>query len=278
MFEPRQKQSTGPIIIVNGETYCSPEDMPADTRIIWENYVRRMDRQGIDWRAQNRIVLSWSRAGNERLTHDDLRRLSEIDFTPGNINAPAAAKRGWPRRRSERMWLAYVLYLFPLVFYGLGSNEPQLLLPYNSVLLYASFFLLWLPWLGKAVQIYREDGRWDLSRKTLGLVVGLVMITSVASFSGVARLLHYIERAPGQVTLTVTGKSDRRGKGIRCAPRIGFEGFRSFANNVCVDDGLFHLVNAGDRVLVRGKMSPYGIEPYKLAPVSEEIARFRDVE
>lgn len=299
MFESRRKQPDGPVIIVNNETYRSPEDMPEGARAIWDYYAREMEQQGIDWRQQNRIVLTWSREGNIARQSIRIERGSGDFRWPGKLGGlrhHLEPKRGPPRRVAV---LVYLLCWLSLGAYAIFHRQPALIRASASIWLQLSFGLLCAPWLLAAGYAYLERRRpsvvptsevddrttwwrssgnpfvdsrasgWKWFNRTLGALIGLLALSYFAAFIGVAKLLHYTERQPGEATVTIAMKHVHSGRSGRCIPRLEFKELRVLADQLCVSATFFNQVKVGDQIRITGKVSRYGIEPDNLEVSSE---------
>lgn len=261
-----------PVIIINDVTYRSPHDMPDDVRAIWDGFVRQMERQEIDWRDLMRIILSRRRDGDTirldiqivRHSGDFQRRARSVDTAPlREIQIqrpfhPVQSQRRWTLSRLA--FLAFALGWFVLALYGLSWHAPPLVRVSGSAWLWLSFCLFCVPWalltvsdrrlrlarnwdaaiFNKSLNPFVDTNipAWKPTRLKLGVLTAFLALTYAAAFGGVAKLLHYVERTPGEVMSTITAKNATRSKGLRCA-----------------------RVKVGDRVRITGIVSSYAIEP-----------------
>ena len=109
---------------------------------------------------------------------------------------------------------------------------------------------------------------WKLLSTTLITLAGTLLVNYYATFGGVAKILHYTEREPGEATAMIIEKYSYSRKYARCVPRIEFQRFRYVGDELCVDRKFFDLVQIGDRVRITGRVSRYAIEPEKLEVVT----------
>jgi len=300
---------SGPQIIVNGVTYRSPEEMPKEARAIWDHHVHQMEQQGIDWREQNRIDLTWSREGNVARESIKVERWSvDAGSSPRRIGIETPPLMEWARRHHgprytlSRLardvfiicWLGLFMYGMVSNDYGLSQGEVLLVRAPGSVLLYIAYVLFLAPCL------FMVAAGANLSRRTKGpasaadgffkrfdgfsaaqvgggsgwrvapFPLALLFMTYVTTFGGMAKLLHYATRTPGEVTATISNTSTYPGKSSRCIPRLELQEFHFLDDEVCIDYGLLNLVQVGDRVRITGKVSAYAVEPRKIERVAAE--------
>jgi hypothetical protein len=279
MHRSPQERSNGPVIIFNEVTYRSPDEMPEDVRAIWDLNERRWQAQGTDWREQKCIVISWSNEGGRTKQSVKMQGRSQVT----HIDAGAG-----PWTLVRVIGTAYLICFFALAIYGALWDDPPLVRATDSVLLRLAYCLLvapgaWLIWheqrrrrrqatqpqsrIDELMALHLEAfpkpaaSKWKSAGMGVGaLVAGLVM-TYFAAFMGVAKLLHYAERQPGEAMATVSAKHAYSRKGARCAPRVEFKEFRPSGDQLCVDAAFFNGVRVGDQVRIGGQVSRYAIEP-----------------
>jgi hypothetical protein len=276
-----RKRPEAPVIVVNGVTYPSPEEMPENTRNIWYENVRELEKRGINWRQQKQIVLTWSREGNS------VRQNINVVGHPVRIRPSQWTLRGVVFFVAVLMWTGLALY-------GFAWKEPPLVIASEDGFLDTLFALILVPWFWLFVTLYRlrqtepsnkgineedltvqrerrnnpflnpDTPVWKLAGMTLVVLVCMVGMSHAAIYGGVAKILHYTERNPGSIMTTVIAKYSYSRKSARCVPRLEFEGFRGVGNELCVDRQFFDRVEIGDQIRVTGLASRYAIEPERL--------------
>jgi len=279
-----QKSPQQPEIVVNGVTYGSPDEIPENLRLIWDRNIRSLEQRGIDWRAQRRIDLTWSHEGNVVS--------QRFSIEGASIRSPKQ-----PVAVLQNAFFVYLAGWIALVIWA-AVERPPLVFDVSNGMLLILLDLLYAPWVLMILSAYRK--RQQLSRqlfaaqadawaslqsrgnpvldpaiptwKAAGIaLIALVatgLVTYLAVFGGVTRLLHHAERSPGETMAVVTAKYGSSSK--RCAPRLELDGFRYTGNQVCVNRRLFDHVNVGDRIRITGMMSAYAMEPQRLEAVADD--------
>jgi 4-amino-4-deoxy-L-arabinose transferase-like glycosyltransferase len=279
------RRSQQPVIVINGVTYGSPDEIPQHLRALWDENIRTLEQHGVDWRAQQRIDLTWSH---------------ERDFVSQRFRIEGAHHHGssQPQTLLSALFGVYLVFWMALTFYGLMWHDPPLIFDFSSGLLYVLVVLFYVPWVLIFVSAFRRRERlarqrfsgqeelfaavesrhnlflnpetpaWKLAGAALVGMAATAMMTYFAVFGGAPKLLHYAERKPGEMTAVVTATRAYASK--QCYPWIALDGFRYTGDRLCVNPDFFRRVNAGDRVRLTGMMSRYAMDPEGLEVVVDD--------
>ena len=169
----------------------------------------------------------------------------------------------------SKMLFAYFLLFTALAILGFIATKTKPLNG-NERLWSWLFLVVYLPWIClflaprtlanlKATQ----PSWWKRVGTILGANIGIGFIYYLAVFGGTPKLLHYANHSDGTVVTTITGKADWVSKYQGCKPRVELEAvsWLFYGRDICISRNLFEAAKVGDRVCVRGKVSPYAIEP-----------------
>jgi hypothetical protein len=169
----------------------------------------------------------------------------------------------------SKLWYAYLASFLVLAMLGSVTTRVKPLAG-NEKLWSLVFLITYSPWLYR----FLTPRTWSnlksatpLWLKRIGtvasIIIGITLIYYMAIFSGIPKILYYIDNSDGSVMTTITFKDDTVSLYTPCRPRIGISAEEWFSH-VCVTQQFFDEVKVRDQIRVTGKISPYAIEPIHL--------------
>ncbi|MCW8857658.1 MAG: hypothetical protein OQJ95_09870 [Kangiella sp.] len=91
-------------------------------------------------------------------------------------------------------------------------------------------------------------------------VFGFSVITGYALFSGLPGMLHYLSNNEGTMEVTIIGKEPWHTK-QKCSPRLVMKEFSFYRENyVCPGKEAYDALSIGDKLILTGSISSYGIK------------------
>jgi hypothetical protein len=98
-----------------------------------------------------------------------------------------------------------------------------------------------------------------LSSVTIG-VLGAAILFASSILSGLPILFHHTSSHEGSIVLTVIDKK-LRGSRYQCSPALIVGEFTWFnSNRICIDKHTYNKFSVGEELIVKGFISPFGIE------------------
>jgi len=95
--------------------------------------------------------------------------------------------------------------------------------------------------------------------------LGMAVLCAFAIFSGAPTLFHHLNKANGELIVTVSDKQDGYRKG-KCNPRLIIKEFSWFlSDHICLDNDAYNQINIKRKITIKGFVSPYGVESRELS-------------
>lgn len=118
-----------------------------------------------------------------------------------------------------------------------------------------------------------KGGKLKKTLLLLGGTFGLSILPFFAVYSGIPTVLHYFNNEIGEMEATVLDKDNKYSR-RKCRPRVIIKEFTFFtSSHICPGKNIYDNITIGTKIILKGKISNYGIEPKQIEWIPGSIKR-----